>query len=157
MLEYLGAARDAAEPSQATPLAMHAVMVALYYFAQNAIYSGGCRSTRRSRPEAPVSVRFPLHPPALPAARGDPPREARRLREVKTRAVRCPREASLPAAGASRPARSRPPAEAVTRAVGEYRSAAAAAHRERVRKAAEGAELAPPEGPAAGLVGYVGD
>ena len=39
MLEYLGAARDAAEPSQATTLAMHAVMVALYYFAQNDIWN----------------------------------------------------------------------------------------------------------------------
>ena len=39
MLEYLGAAREAAEPSQATTLAMHAVMVALYYFAQNDIWN----------------------------------------------------------------------------------------------------------------------
>merc|ERR1719171_2322005 len=39
MLEYLGAAREAAEPSHATTLAMHAVMVALYYFAQNDIWN----------------------------------------------------------------------------------------------------------------------
>ena len=39
MLEYLGAAREAAEPSQATTLAMHAVMVSLYYFAQNDIWN----------------------------------------------------------------------------------------------------------------------
>ena len=39
MLEYLGAAREAAEPSQATKLGMHAVMVSLYYFAQNDIWN----------------------------------------------------------------------------------------------------------------------
>ena len=39
MLEYLGAARDAAEPSPSTTLGMHAVMVALYYFAQNDIWN----------------------------------------------------------------------------------------------------------------------
>ena len=39
MLEYLGAAREAAEPSQATTLGLHAVMVSLYYFAQNDIWN----------------------------------------------------------------------------------------------------------------------
>merc|ERR1712159_953142 len=39
MLEYLGAAREAAEPSQATTLGLHAVTVSLYYFAQNDIWN----------------------------------------------------------------------------------------------------------------------
>ena len=39
MLEYLGAAREAAEPSPSTTLGMHALMVALYYFAQNDIWN----------------------------------------------------------------------------------------------------------------------
>ena len=39
MLEYLGAAREAAEPSPSTTLGMHALMVSLYYFAQNDIWN----------------------------------------------------------------------------------------------------------------------
>merc|ERR1719171_1723295 len=39
MLEYLGAAREAAEPSPSTTLGLHAVMVSLYYFAQNDIWN----------------------------------------------------------------------------------------------------------------------